>query len=169
MAFKFSASPFRRNFLRYGVSLSSGIMTPAVFTACRPRVSTQEAIPREAFRLPPLIEAEHGVLDLTLVASYFQTQIAGVSSNQRHLVRLRAYGYNDAGPECTGPTLVVRGGDQLRIKLINNLPVNPPVAAFRDPTNYMRPNTTNLHVHGLHVSPGVSRKHGAVAVYSWGG
>ena len=162
MVFKFNTSPLRRNFLRYGVSLSSGIMTPAVFTACRPRVSTQEAIPREAFRQPNLIEAKDGVLDLTLVASYFQTQIGGVSSSQRHLVRLRAYGHNDAGPECTGPTLVVRGGDQLRIKLINNLPVNPPVAAFRDPTNYMRPNTTNLHVHGLHVSPGVSTRQEAV-------
>jgi FtsP/CotA-like multicopper oxidase with cupredoxin domain len=49
----------------------------------------------------------------------------------------------------------VKGGDQLRIKLVNNLPVNPPFMALRDPTNYMKPNTTNLHVHGLHVYPGI--------------
>jgi len=162
MVFKFSASPLRRNILRYAVLLSSGILTPAVFTACRPRAGTQEAIPWEAFRQPNLIEAANGVLDLTLTASYFQTQIGGVSSSQRHLVKLRAYGYNDAGPECTGPTLVVRGGDHLRIRLINNLPVNPPLESFRDPSNYMRPNTTNLHVHGLHVSPSISPKNGAI-------
>jgi FtsP/CotA-like multicopper oxidase with cupredoxin domain len=27
--------------------------------------------------------------------------------------------------------------------------------ALRDPTNYMKPNTSNLHVHGLHVFPGI--------------
>jgi FtsP/CotA-like multicopper oxidase with cupredoxin domain len=51
---------------------------------------------------------------------------------------------------------VVRGGDTLRIRLLNQLPENPPFRAFRDPTNYIKPNTTNLHVHGLHVSPAIN-------------
>jgi FtsP/CotA-like multicopper oxidase with cupredoxin domain len=45
----------------------------------------------------------------------------------------RAYGYNGTTP---GPTLRVRPGDLLRVSLVNRLDA-----------------PTNLHVHGLHVSP----------------
>jgi FtsP/CotA-like multicopper oxidase with cupredoxin domain len=71
-------------------------------------------------------------------------------------VSLRAYGYDAQRAGYAGPTLVVRGGDTLRIRLLNQLPENPPFRAFRDPTNYIKPNTTNLHVHGLHVSPAIN-------------
>jgi FtsP/CotA-like multicopper oxidase with cupredoxin domain len=51
-----------------------------------------------------------------------------------------------------GPTLRVRRGDVLRIRLINDLPPNSdPV-----PLNMALPhhfNTTNFHFHGSHVSP----------------
>ena len=51
-----------------------------------------------------------------------------------------------------GPTLRLKPGDVLRIKLINDMPPN------RDPTpiDHLLPhqfNTTNFHSHGLHVSP----------------
>ncbi len=51
-----------------------------------------------------------------------------------------------------GPTLRLKPGDVLRIKLINDMPPN------RDPMpeDHSLPhhfNTTNLHTHGLHVSP----------------
>jgi FtsP/CotA-like multicopper oxidase with cupredoxin domain len=51
-----------------------------------------------------------------------------------------------------GPTLRVKPGDVLRIKLINDLPPN------RDPAPVIHSlphqfNTTNFHSHGLHVSP----------------
>jgi FtsP/CotA-like multicopper oxidase with cupredoxin domain len=95
------------------------------------------------------------LLDVTLIASYFDTKLAGDDQSKKYPVSLRAYGHDNQGPSYSGPTLVVKGGDQLRIKLVNNLPVNPPFMALRDPTNYMKPNTTNLHVHGLHVYPGI--------------
>jgi FtsP/CotA-like multicopper oxidase with cupredoxin domain len=101
------------------------------------------------------LEAKNGVLDVTLTAAYWDGKISGADSGQQYPVSLRAYGYDSHGPNYSGPTLVVRGGEQLRIKLVNNLPVNPPVVAFRDPTNYIKPNTTNLHTHGLHVFPGI--------------
>lgn len=47
--------------------------------------------------------------------------------------RTAAYGYNGTSP---GPTLRVRRGDVLRVELVNRLDV-----------------ATNLHTHGLHVSP----------------
>jgi len=66
-----------------------------------------------------------GQLQVRLEAGPGRIQIAGRAAS--------ALGYNGGIP---GPTLRVRGGDVLRIKLVNNLV-----------------QTTNLHVHGLHVSP----------------
>lgn len=51
-----------------------------------------------------------------------------------------------------GPTLRVKPGDVMNIRLINNLPPNPDVP----PINPLLPHqiySTNLHTHGLHVSP----------------
>jgi FtsP/CotA-like multicopper oxidase with cupredoxin domain len=101
------------------------------------------------------VEAKNGLLDITLTASYLDTKLSGPYPRHRYPVSLRAYAYGANGPGCSGPTLVVRGGDHLRINLVNNLPLNPPLKAFRDPTNYMKPNTTNLYAHGLHVYPGI--------------
>lgn len=50
------------------------------------------------------------------------------------------------------PTLRIKAGDTLRIKLTNNLPADTdPVPADRNTPHHF--NTTNLHTHGLHVSP----------------
>jgi FtsP/CotA-like multicopper oxidase with cupredoxin domain len=144
----------RRNFLRLGMSVATGIALPTSFVACS-RDGGDESHPLQTFIQPPMLEAKNGLLDITLTASYWNTQLSGADPSQTYPVSLRAYGYKTNEPSYSGPTLVVKGGDQLRIKLINNLPFNPPVAAFLDPTNYMKPNTTNLHVHGLHVYPGV--------------
>jgi FtsP/CotA-like multicopper oxidase with cupredoxin domain/peroxiredoxin len=72
----------------------------------------------------------------------------------------------DGGPEAVemltyngrlvGPTIRVRRGTTLKINLINELPTTgaPPVTADReqdDPPHDLY--TTNLHTHGLHVSP----------------
>lgn len=66
-----------------------------------------------------------GQLQVRLEAGPGRIQLAGRAAS--------ALGYNGGIP---GPTLRLRGGDVLRIKLVNNLV-----------------QTTNLHVHGLHVSP----------------
>ena len=149
----------RRDFLRMGVSVTSGIVLPSVFTACTKEGDEEgngrSAHPQQTFVQPTMLEAKDGILDVTLTASYFDTKLAGVDPSKQYPVSLRAYGFDTQGPSFSGPTLMVKGGDQLRIKLVNNLPVNPPFLAFRDPTNYMKPNTTNLHTHGLHVYPGI--------------
>ncbi|WP_211695312.1 multicopper oxidase family protein [Mycobacterium spongiae] len=64
-----------------------------------------------------------------------------------HPMRLRSF--NGA---VVGPTLRAKPGDTLQIALVNALPVNPdPMPANMNiPHNF---NTTNLHTHGLHVSP----------------
>lgn len=145
----------RRDFLRYGFSIASGIVVPLALTACEAEDKDRHQAPVHTFVQPPLLEAKNGLLDVTLTVSYFDTQLAGPGHHERYPVSLRAYGYDAQRASYCGPTLVVRGGDELRIRLLNQLPENPPVQAFRDPTNYIKPNTTNLHVHGLHVFPGI--------------
>ena len=144
----------RRDFIRLSATLASGIVFPASFTACS-REDKNIANPRQTFVQPVMLEARNGLLDVTLKASYFDAMLPSEDPSKLNPIALRAYGYDGHGPSYSGPTLVVRGGDQLRIRLVNNLPVNPPFLALRDPTNYMKPNTTNLHTHGLHVHPGI--------------
>lgn len=145
----------RRHFLQMSATLVSGIVVPTTFTACSREDAKNKNHQQQTFVQPTMLEAKNGLLDVTLTASYFDTKLAGIDPTNQYSVSLRAYGYDAQGPSYSGPTLVVRGGDLLRIRLVNNLPVNPPFLAFRDPTNYMKPNTTNLHTHGLHVYPGI--------------
>ena len=145
----------RRGFLRAGLTLVSGVIAPASLSACNQSDNADKSKVRQTFVQPATLEAKDGLLDVTLKASYFSTQISGSHPKDRYQVSLRAYSHDSHPPSYSGPTLVVRGGDELRIKLINDLPVNPPFLAFRDPNNYIKPNTTNLHTHGLHVYPGI--------------
>ncbi len=70
--------------------------------------------------------SQGGVLDLPLTAQAGPVSLAGRSA--------ALYSYNGSVP---GPRLEVKPGDQLRIRFTNRLP-----------------ELTNLHLHGLHVSPG---------------
>src|SRR5215469_7054542 len=66
-----------------------------------------------------------GLLELSLTAQVGPLSIAGR--------RATLYSYNGSVP---GPRLEIRSGDHLRIRFINRLA-----------------ELTNLHLHGLHVSP----------------
>jgi FtsP/CotA-like multicopper oxidase with cupredoxin domain len=90
---------------------------------------------------PEVRRSVGGELRTTLAVRYTYGDVGG----QRLYVRT----YDDMIP---GPTLRARPGDVLRIRLVNALPPN------RDPRphDHNLPhhlNTTNLHTHGLHVSP----------------
>ncbi|MET7981901.1 multicopper oxidase family protein [Streptomyces sp. NPDC005281] len=56
--------------------------------------------------------------------------------------------YNGTIP---GPTLRLRGGHTLRLTQVNGLPPNPPHTSGHNTPH--RPNSFNLHTHGMHVSP----------------
>ncbi len=90
---------------------------------------------------PEARQSVSGVLDTRLRVAYAYHDIGGY--------RLHMRGYENGFP---GPTLRARPGDVLQIELINDLPpnVDPPPAAHDLPHHF---NTTNLHSHGLHVSP----------------
>ncbi|MEP7113072.1 MAG: multicopper oxidase domain-containing protein, partial [Ilumatobacteraceae bacterium] len=74
---------------------------------------------------PKLIRSANGMLEVMLVAGPSAVVIGGTTVN--------ALTYNGSLP---GPTLFVRPGDTLAVRFANQL---------NDPTN--------LHTHGLHVSP----------------
>ena len=78
---------------------------------------------------------------MTLTFAYLSTVLDGKSVTLRNM-----FGSIPA------PTLRVNAGDTLRIRVVNQLPPNPPTS---EPTKHLRyPNSTNLHTHGLHVTPG---------------
>ena len=78
-----------------------------------------------SFQDPPQIVSHNGVLKVTLVASQQTVMIGGKA--------VLAMVYNGS---YVGPTLRVRPGDTLIVTLVNHMN-----------------ETTNLHFHGLHVSP----------------
>src|SRR5215207_6246555 len=90
---------------------------------------------------PEVRRSVDGELSTELRVRYAYADIGGY--------RLSLRAYEGAIP---GPTLRVQPGDVLRINLINDLPPN----RAEMPLNMDLPhhfNTTNLHVHGMHVSP----------------
>ena len=78
-----------------------------------------------ALAAPPQLRSSAGLLRVELEAAERTVQVAGR--------RVTVLAYNTGLP---GPTLRLRPGDRLQVRLINRLPA-----------------ATNLHVHGLHVSP----------------
>ena len=79
----------------------------------------------EDFGMPEVLTSKDGVLEVTLEAAEGTHQVAGR--------RATTFAYNGRVP---GPTLRLRPGDRLRVHLVNELPQG-----------------TNLHTHGLLVSP----------------
>lgn len=112
------------------------------------------------FQNPKVISASNGVLDTVLEVSYQNQRIWNVNSKETLSVRLR--NYNNS---LVGPTLKLSQGDLLRVLMKNNLPPIGDVHcdpygnthhSLIDSCNQKNPasfNTTNLHTHGLHVSP----------------
>ena len=89
--------------------------------------------------------AAGGIDDHVLRVDYSERQLGAF--------RLRTRTYNSALP---GPLIVTRPGRTLNIKLINNLPADPPVTAPAGVDRLNNPhafNTTNLHMHGMQVVP----------------
>lgn len=90
---------------------------------------------------PRELRSQGGALDVTLVLDQHLFKGPGFD------VWTRAY--NNSVP---GPTLRIRAGDTLRIKLLNRLGPNDPAYPYA-PDSFGRMNTTNLHFHGYHGSP----------------
>jgi FtsP/CotA-like multicopper oxidase with cupredoxin domain len=93
-------------------------------------------------------------LDLNVV--YTDSQIYNPGTGRSDKVRLRSYTGSSVNPNApyVAPTIEVAPGDTVRITLNNKLPADPScIAMHEDPDNPHCFNGTNLHSHGLWVSP----------------
>ncbi|WP_109831087.1 multicopper oxidase family protein [Reichenbachiella versicolor] len=115
----------------------------------------------EYFQNPTETIAIDSVLNTELNIGYSDQYIWNV--NQSKMLKVRLRNYNGL---LVPPTFRIKPGDLLRVKLNNNLPVLTDNVScdpfghkhgdFADSCNQKNPatfNTTNLHTHGLHVSP----------------
>jgi FtsP/CotA-like multicopper oxidase with cupredoxin domain len=144
------------------------IAEPADARLARLKATALYDAPAESWIDPPEIKGDRDI-DTTLRVAYAKHTING------KVVNLRSYVLADGTSTIPAPTLRFRdlgpvAGRHLRVKLRNELPCNggkpgdptckPTKCEFHehehpDPNNpaNFRLNDTNLHVHGLHVSP----------------
>jgi FtsP/CotA-like multicopper oxidase with cupredoxin domain len=136
--------PSRRNFLRLGWSVAAGVaVPPMLLQACGG--GDGGPVVMETFVEPQVLASVNGKLDVTLNLAYLKTELYGKKVNLRNM-----YGTIPA------PTMRVNAGDTIRVLLVNQFPANPPVLPSSNPPTHLRyPNSTNLHMHGLHVTPGL--------------
>ena len=93
-------------------------------------------------RQPKVLTSANGLLDVTLTGRPGVVDVGALRP-------VTTFTYDNVLP---GHTWEVSPGDTLRIDLVNDLPPLP----HADPVDLTRPHawtTTNLHTHGLHVSP----------------
>lgn len=122
---------------------------------CAYQMIDVEKYGKQPFQNPPDLRAQNGRLETAFTVQYTDpktTKIAGCG------VKLRTY-----GGKLVAPTLRVKQGDVIDLLLKNNLPKESPneIQAQFDQENqnaYLDTvpasfNTTNMHFHGLHVSP----------------
>jgi FtsP/CotA-like multicopper oxidase with cupredoxin domain len=98
------------------------------------------------FPQPRVRRSSHGILLTTLQAFIAHSRIQDPTTGDTHDIVAPAY--NGMLP---GPTIRVNPGDNMNVLLVNNFPPNPEqdrMGAFPH-----LPYTTNLHTHGLTVSP----------------
>ena len=101
-----------------------------------------------------ICKCESGNCTLSVTLGFGEANIlyenSGMVANGRHVDQFDMLGFNLKSP---GPTIRVRAGDTLRILLENHL--DPELVSTKNVKNNMfrEFDVTNLHTHGLHVSP----------------
>jgi FtsP/CotA-like multicopper oxidase with cupredoxin domain len=134
----------RRQVLQLGLAAAVAGALPRALTACGASVAATARRGRaDEFRQPAVKTSAHGVLAVKLTAVPAEVDIGAAKP-------VTTYTYDGGLP---GSTWVLDPGDTLRIELVNDLPPLhgvPPVVDMDRPHEWT---TTNLHTHGMHVSP----------------
>ena len=137
------------------LAMSAPLLVAQVTPGCKFETIDVATYGYQLLKNPPVERSVNGQLQTTLAVMYTDPKTTSLGGCP---VRLRSY-----NGQLVGPTLRIKAGDVMRILLDNRLPVETPeeVAAQiqQEAANAFietRPhsfNTTNLHTHGLHVSP----------------
>jgi L-ascorbate oxidase len=104
---------------------------------------------------------------VSLTAKMGSYKIYNPSTNLFDTVNMRSY---NGCP--SGPTISIKPGSTLKLKFTNNLPLNPTDDTCPSQPDHVTPhcfNNTNIHTHGLHVSPSGSSDNVLVTVPPSGG
>lgn len=138
-----------------GLVLPGAAWAESLESACAYKEIDVKKYGGEEFRNPPQIWAKDGALDTQLNVQYTDPKTTSIGGCP---VTLRTY-----NGQLVGPTLRIRPGDVMNIALHNQLPKETPDEVYaqfqQEATNAHLStipasfNTTNLHTHGLHVSP----------------
>ncbi|MGA9770427.1 MAG: multicopper oxidase domain-containing protein [Blastocatellia bacterium] len=137
----------RRRFLTAGTGMAAGWMASSIMAPGQSLGQSAAPANRELFSEPRVEYSRSGTLRTLL--RVVEADVAIREDSRLRVERTRCY-----NGQVPGPTLRIRSGDNLRIRLINNLTKNPDSSCGHEHLN--RPhcfNTTNIHTHGLHVSP----------------
>lgn len=133
----------RRDTLQWAFGLSVG----TALSACGGN-ATNDTLPD-----PPMLTSVGGLLSFDISTQYGSglldvaaPQATYPGTSKRVSTSLRHF-----NGKYMAPTLVIKIGETLRIKLTNNLPSNVGGQSSLTYLNYQ--NSTNLHFHGLHVDP----------------
>ena len=121
----------------------------------------KEAIPTPRSLVNPKTNL-NGQVEFDLSVKYTSGEIYNPTTNKNDKVNLRSYVGTGTSTETpyVGPTIEVKPGNTVRINLKNELPqsFSPRCQDLRQPGNENQPNCnnhnrTNLHSHGLWISP----------------
>ena len=98
------------------------------------------------FPQPQVRQSSHGTLQTTLQAAIARNLVQDLTTGETRLIETPTY-----EGTIPGPTLRLKPGDTLDMLLVNQLPLNPSQQRMGGFPH--DPSTTNLHTHGLTVSP----------------
>ena len=135
----------RRRVIKYGLGAATAMAVPELLESGWPRLApaaAARATTVRELRSPRALRSHHGKLKLKLVCTPATVDMHAAKP-------VRTWTYDGIVP---GYTWELRGGDVLAVDLRNHLPELPhhPHMTMDRPHQWT---TTNLHTHGLHVSP----------------
>ena len=129
----------RRRFLTGGMTAVAAMLAPSEMPFSQSRKPAESNKISEPFTQPPLETSKNGKLETQLRVVQADVPVpGGVRLEQTRC-------YNGSVP---GPTLRLRPGEELRLKLSNDLPREPCSKEHVNQPHCF--NTTNIHTHGLH-------------------
>ncbi len=160
----------RRHFLTVSSAVLASLAIPGRANADSTPLPTSSApVPAELPRIkvppagssfvqPEFKVSEKGVLQQTFIAQKTTLEFNGKD--------IGLWSYNNQFP---GPTLYADSGDLIEITLKNKLPLNTDAEECPNLEMQNKPNcfnTTNLHFHGLHVSPSSKKNENDEIIFS---
>jgi len=176
-----SISIDRRGFLKLGATLGAGLLLPdALGCGADPVGPTPDSPASSDLVKPAWVRSQNGMLDIEVTITATQVTVGGYTFMTRAYTDVKvnqgtaSFANGQYTGKVPGPTIELQPGDKIKLKLINNLPDD---GSAHDPADCgitsgsssssssssgsgghggpgMSNNTTNLHVHGLHVDPG---------------